>query len=603
LESDRGRNEEDEADDLVASVTRTVRDRHFASLVLAAVVLSGVLVAAGRQAPDPRLTIIDFNAVGTDGQPVLDLSPKDVALKVGGRPREIKFFQLVRATDRELSSPPSTLPPPFATNVVSATDGRDVIVIIDEESIAPGKESVLRDGLRGFVSRLPPADRVTLVSARQGGANVNVGEGSADIGVAVGRFSAFSTSNVQNEPCRTMIALQTLRSMFNAYSGRYAPTVVLLSGGMAPPPAGGRGVVSMGTGKCALNLEQFHETGTAGRALQGNLYVLYAPELTAGGVPVDSSAIGLETLAGALAAQFTQVVRTAEALTRVARETSAHYLVGYEPETGERSTAPQLVELQVARERVRVRFRSETMAVRSTVGARKPIAPNDMLRVPDKYRDLPLRAAAFPSRAEDGKIRLVVVFETPEPGVKLARAAVGLYDANGRLTRWTADGPELARNPVTAGVIVTAGRYRMRVAAVDGAGRAGTVDAEVAAELTDARPVKLSGMVLGVADAQGGFTPRLQFAGDPGAFGYLEIYGVPKGAQLKVVQELAHSPDAPALISNDTPLTQGATDDMRIAYAGFAIDGLPVGDVVMRALVSVDGKQVARLVRTLRKGK
>jgi hypothetical protein len=59
----------------------------------------------------------------------------------------------------------------------------------------------------------------------------------------------------------------------------------------------------------------------------------------------------------------------------------------------------------------------------------------------------------------------------------------------------------------------------MRVAAVDAVGRAGAVDTNVIAELVDAPPVKLSGMVLGVSDASGAFSPRLQFAGDPGAFG------------------------------------------------------------------------------------
>jgi len=49
------------------------------------------------------------------------------------------------------------------------------------------------------------------------------------------------------------------------------------------------------------------------------------------------------------------------------------------------------------------------------------------------------------------------------------------------------------------------------------------------------------------------------------------------------------------------PLRQGATEDARVAYGGFAIDKLPPGDVVMRAVVTVNGTFAGRAVRTLRK--
>jgi hypothetical protein len=70
---------------------------------------------------------------------------------------------------------------------------------------------------------------------------------------------------------------------------------------------------------------------------------------------------------------------------------------------------------------------------------------------------------------------------------------------------------------------------------------------------------------------------------------------------VKVVQEIAQSADGEALVSEEIPLAPGATDDARVAYAGFASDKLPPADVVMRALVLVDGKLVGRAVRTHRK--
>ena len=67
--------------------------------------------------------------------------------------------------------------------------------------------------------------------------------------------------------------------------------------------------------------------------------------------------------------------------------------------------------------------------------------------------------------------------------------------------------------------------------------------------------------------------------------------------------ELAATADGPAIADHSVPLTVGPHDDVRIAFSGFAIDSMPPGDLVMRAIVSLDGKPVGRAVRTLRKVK
>jgi len=131
--------------------------------------------------------------------------------------------------------------------------------------------------------------------------------------------------------------MKALQALFGGYSGRYRPTVALISGGLASPPEGGRGFARMGSGQCTLSLDQFHQAAYAGRALEGDAYVIYATELTASAVPEPSRSSGLEVLAGAMGAEFVQAGRTTDALSRIARETSAHYIVAYEPEPGERA--------------------------------------------------------------------------------------------------------------------------------------------------------------------------------------------------------------------------------------------------------------------------
>jgi hypothetical protein len=598
VEGARRRDEEDFEHVIAALRRRTAMRAHRAAIVFVSAVLAGPAGVVAQRQPQ---TMIDLSVIGEDGRPITDLKATEVTLKVGGRPRDVTFFQLLQVDDAKSAPSGAALPPPFATNAVSGTTARDVLVILDEESIAPTRLSRAQEAIRDFVGRLGSLDRVTLLSPRQGGRRITLAEDRSDIREVLGQFTAAVSNDPQHLPCRTITTLQMLQSLFTGYSARSTPVVAFVSGGIAAPPEGGRGFVAMGSGRCQLTLKHFHDARAPARALNGAFYVVYAPELTEAATPSASASSGLDTLAGLIGAEFLTRT-TAEGLTRVARETSARYVLGFEPHPDDRPGARQPVELAVARERVKLRFRTEVVTVEGS-GSRRA-SPEDMLRTGDTYTALPLHAAAFPSRHPDGKIRLVVVFEPAESGVKLKTAAVGLYDAKHRLTRWTADAADLARSPVLAGIIVPAGTYRMRVAAVDAAGRPGTVDAQIIADLVDAAPVKLSGMALGVSDASGGFSPRLQFAGsDAGAFAYLEIYGVPKGAAVSVVQEVAPAVDGPALASYPVDLAPGATDDSRIAYAGFAIDALPPGDVVVRALVSLDGKQIARLVRTLRKGK
>src|SRR5688572_13625188 len=100
------------------------------------------------QGPVASQVLVDFRAVTEDGQPVVDLKPADVTLRVGGRPRAIKSLDLVRVGGDGAAAKvvPSKLPPPFFTNAaVSSPPGaqREVLVVLDELSISPGKEPAI----------------------------------------------------------------------------------------------------------------------------------------------------------------------------------------------------------------------------------------------------------------------------------------------------------------------------------------------------------------------------------------------------------------------------------------------------------------------------
>jgi hypothetical protein len=291
------------------------------------------------------------------------------------------------------------------------------------------------------------------------------------------------------------------------------------------------------------------------------------------------------------------------AMARLAGETSAYYRATFAPEESERTGLSYRVSLQVKRQEIEI-LAPPSVLIPKTDGSRaggKAASARETLRVSQVYRDLPLRAAAFASRDESaGMIRIVVLVEPADAAVSLTSAAVGLFDEKGKLSvQATADPANLTRRPPMIAAVAKPGAYRMRVAATDAAGRSGTVDVDLKAELTGADTLKLSSLVLGVAE-EGKFAGRLQFYAEPTAVAYLEIYGVTKGA-LSADLELAESENGPASVSGAMRITGGASDDRHVALGGIPISSLLPGDIVVRAIVSLDGKPVGRVVRTLRK--
>jgi hypothetical protein len=291
------------------------------------------------------------------------------------------------------------------------------------------------------------------------------------------------------------------------------------------------------------------------------------------------------------------------AMANMAASTSAYYRLTFVPDEAERNGQAYPLSLKISRPDVDVVARSRVLVPEKRGTARKggAAAPRDMLRVPDAYRDLPLRAAAYLSReGSDNRIRVVVMFEPAEPAGSVSAAAVGLYDRAGKLVaQTTADRESLARTPPMVALVAGTGMYRMRVAATDASGRAGAVDAAVDARLTGEGPLKLSSLVLGVAE-EGRFAGRLQFRDEATTVAYLEIYGVPRG-ELAAELQLAGMEGGPPAVRGAMRITGEPGDDRHVALGGIPIGALPPGDISVRAVVSLNGAEVGSVTRTLRK--
>jgi len=405
--------------------------------------------------------------------------------------------------------------------------------------------------------------------------------------------------------CRTVQVLAALTNVYRGATGASPASIVFFSGGLMPPMVREMSRMSNTPNLCEIRAEDYSEVERVMLGAPVSVNVVQVPDIqNSGTIAATNLMAGLEHLAGTTGSKILRLVGPSETgMTQLAAATSAYYRLTFVPEASERNGQTRQVNLRVGRPEVDVHARP-SLIVPKAGGARasaKAPAPRDLLRVGDIHRDLALRAAAFVSRETSAdKARVVVMMEPLDAGVSLKAAAVGLYDEKGKLVaQATADDAGLARTPPMIAVVAKTGSYRMRVAATDAAGRAGTVDSALDIRLIGDGPLKLSSLVLGVAQ-EGSFAGRLQFRDETTAVAYLEIYGVPKGV-LSAELELADSASGPAAVRGAMRISGEPADDQHVALGGIPVGSLPPGDVTVRAVVSLDGAPIGSVTRTLRK--
>jgi VWFA-related protein len=604
------------------------------------------------------LVTVDFVAVDSTGKPVNDLKPGEVTLKVDGKARPIRALEFLRVapTSAEAPVPPPILAAPFGTNE-SSSPGRMVIIVVDEEHLGPGDSKGTIDAAGRFLDRLTGLDRVGLVTLPNGAVAVDlttnhdrvrqalatlVGKGArlnpfANISLwealqvraeqnmsdkqvtqeIQDRECRFTTAS--DDPCRanavrdalmmareveisTRSSVKAIRDFFDGIAHVEGPkSVIFISGSLIP------------TEDLHDDLQDIARSATLAHA---QLYVIqpHEPMFTVNGrnepmsIEKDTTlrVQGLEDFATSAGGVFFRLSSAGDTVfTRIADEISAYYLLGFEPTSADRDGKRHSIDLTTSRRTVTLRSRPAFIFGGSGHENTVPLVPETLLRDFAIHRDLPLRATAYPFRSPDPpNLKIVVAVEPLEPGTTLTSAAFALFDTKGRAAAmWNEEGANVVLRPLLTAAALPAGEYRLRVAAVDTLGRRGAVDYEFMAGLTKADPVALGTLMLGAAE-QGAFKPRLS-AGPTttSVTAYLELYGDPPiGTKLNVTLELAATPDGPALASAvATLLVARAEPDRRVATGEVPIALAPVGDSVIRAVVTLDGKVIGRVWRTLRK--
>jgi len=599
---------------------------------------------------------VDFLAYGPDDKPLTDLTVKDLRLVVDGRVREIKSFQFVRlaATSAEAPTTAPALALPFASNE-GERPGRSVVIVIDHEQIRAADSKAALDAAKAFVDKLTAIDRVAVVTLPNGKVECDLTTNhervKAALSSVVGRairhtgISNISlnealvvqeevldpdkvfTKELQDRECKyapeesscktrvvqealdyareteraTKNTLIALKDFLNGLGSVEAPTAVLfMSGTLARFP------------DTHIYLEDVSRAAARGRV---QMYVIqpHEPMLDAQGrdsppsmtQDSDRRVFGLQDLAGVTGGEFLRLAGTGNLVfTRIADELSSHYLLGFEPRSGEQDGKPHKIQIETTRRGVTIRARPTFIVDDPKRAPPTPMLLESLLHETNTRRDVPLRATAFAFRDNDPRqVKVVVALEPADAGTTLTSAAFALIDLGGKsAAQWTEEGANVVMRPLVTAAAVPEGDYRLRVAATDVAGRKGTVDYEFHAALTTSGPLSFATLMAGWLD-RGTFRPRLSFGSDDTvAAGYLEFYGtLPSGSELSAKLEIAQTEDGPALVTTAGSVLGAAQATRFVATGGVSLAGIAPGDYILRLVISINDKPVGRATRTIRK--
>jgi VWFA-related protein len=132
-----------------------------------------VLAASSVAAQDrPRFeasveaTSIDVTVVDDRGQPMLGLNPEDFVVRVDGAPQSVVSAQWVPLTTPDDAKAPP-VPQGYSSNE-GGGGGRLIVLVIDQPNIRFGGAVGIRNAVNGFIDRLQPADRVSVVGIGAG---------------------------------------------------------------------------------------------------------------------------------------------------------------------------------------------------------------------------------------------------------------------------------------------------------------------------------------------------------------------------------------------------------------------------------------------------
>lgn len=611
---------------------------------------------------------LDVTVVEKDGNPIADLNSEDFEVKVDGKVRPVVTSRFLSLAPRvmDVASGTSLASTRDYSGNDSGVNGRLLVLAVDHESLPLGAGRPLMLAASELLNRLAPADKVALVMVPQPGQRIEFTNDIEDVKRGLSRItgrrqSRFRTVRVSFDEAQAVerneqrvIAALMERECAHRYDAscpeqvrteagdvldenreRIQMTLSALSG-LADSLAGVDGpktivFMSAGIGYETRALARFKEVARRAADARLTLYTVQVDTFTfetservSGAAFMgdsDSGMRGLETLAGLTGgALFRGVARGTGVFDRISREASGLYVLGIEPEQGTPLTEP--LDLKVRVKRPGLVVRSPQQVVPPSPLTKWPDQKRALgytLRQPRPATELPMKVTTYTVRGStDLRLKTVIAAELALPVGQAVDLAWGFEVRDkGRViadafdhglphgSSATPDGLML----VTA-VSLPAGTYTLRFAAMDAAGRRGSVDHPIAVGLRmthaglgeSATPERLyfSDLMLG-QDVENRFQPRLNFAADAGTISaLLELYGGPQSGMDRATVEFdVRGMDGATRVATRIAPTRAEGEFRSVAIAQLPVGRLSPGSYELHAKVLVDGRAVGLVRRQL----
>jgi VWFA-related protein len=614
--------------------------------------------AAGTQAPQQQapptfktgvdLVAVDVSVVDSGGRPVRGLEAGDFSLTVDGRPRRLASVQYIS----QETAPGTPLPAqpemtPFSSNQ-GRGGGRMVLIVVDQGNIGAGSGRLVMETVGRFLARLGPGDRAALAVIPGGmvvnftrhhalvrdavgkvfGTNVPIGRGRR-VGItealAIGRKEPGVLQQVVDRECggpddenaaqcsREIVdeADLLVRTAYNASAtslnalrsliGRLAPiegpkTVILISEGL---------IIDRETQLISWVSE---DTARARASVYGIRLIPptfdvndqrqnYSVELDH-----DLAARGMDMLVGRARGTYFAVANRGEwAFDRLALEMTGYYLLGFEPEADDRNGKSHAIAVKVNRPSITVRARRQFVAPPAAAGL-----PSDddiiksVLAQPLLADEIALKVTtrSFKDPASE-KLKLVVAVDIGRPAEVSPVRALGFLvaDDRGEVQAFSLDTSPSAATPYVGAALVSPGVYTLKLAAIDEQGRRGSVEHRFDARLRVGGPFRFGDLMLADGEVGSALRPKIEpRVSRQVVTGYSEIYASDPARfeAATVAFEVAKDANAPPLASREAVVGETAEPGRRLIQGSVPVTQLEPGNYVLRAIVSVAGKPVAR---------
>ncbi len=593
---------------------------------------------------------LDASVVDKDGRPILGLGPEDFQAEIDGKPRRVLSVEYV-GRDLEPAVAPARRDAGFSSNE-DAPRGRLILLLVDRGNIGQGGGREVLKAADRFLDTLAPADRVGLVfvpgpgpsieftpdvdlvrrglkgvvgQAQRGGYQVPLSEALAlvkdndqmrwaqfvDLTCGVYKIAQ------QAEACRLQMEAEANQVFLNyrerSLASQRALANVLRS---LRDIEGPKTVVLISEGLGTERTSEVRDLAAAASEAQVTLFVLllntstadasFSRSATASWEDREKEAAGLYDLAGLTRGTVLQIVGSGEnAFQRISRELAGYYLLGLEPEEGDRDGQKHEIKVRVGRPNVTVRARG-VLSIPAAAPAPEAVLAA-ALRSPLVDRGLPIRATAYALRdGSTGKVRLLIAARVGR-ATRPVTIGFALSNAAGKVTASRAY-PGIAGGDgdwveFTAEAVVDPNAYSLRLAAVDSSGRRGSVEHQVKAALVTAGGLEISDLVLAQSASGGAVRPGVDLEVEGGGLAALVELGGRDAATVAAATaavELAEAADGPFLLRVPVELGVAGKDGTRVGRVGVAAGLLPPGDYAARAEVSVEGKPVAVVGRPFR---